>query len=87
MEKKVIKFYAHWCGPCKVYAPTFDRVKNDLQDVVEFVEVDVEQDTDNLSGQYKVRGIPMTILLQGDKVVKTHSGRMTEDELKQFILN
>ena len=36
MAKQVIKFYADWCGPCKIYGPTFDRVKQDLQDIVEY---------------------------------------------------
>ena len=87
MEKTVIKFYANWCGPCKIYGPTFERVKQDLQDVVNFVEVNVEEDEQNLSGKYKVKGIPMTVLVQGDKLLKSHSGRMNEEQLKQFILN
>jgi thioredoxin 1 len=87
MGKQVIKFYADWCNPCKVYAPTFDRVKQDLQDIVEFKEVNVEQDTENLSGEYKVKGIPMTILVVDGQVEKSHSGKMSEDQLKEFILN
>ena len=87
MEKTVIKFYSNGCGPCRVYAPTFERVKQDLQDIVKFVEVDVNQDNENLSAKYKVRGIPMTILLEEDQVKKSQTGRMSEDQLKQFILN
>jgi thioredoxin 1 len=87
MAKQVIKFYADWCGPCKIYGPTFDRVKQDLQDIIEFKEVNVEQDEENLSGEYKVKGIPMTILLEDGEVKKSQSGRMGEIELREFILN
>ena len=87
MAKQVIKFYADWCNPCKVYAPTFDIVKQDLQDIIEFKEVNVEQDTENLSGEYKVKGIPMTVLLEDGEVKKSKSGRMGEIELREFILN
>lgn len=87
MAKQVIKFYATWCGPCKVYGPTFERVKQDLQDGIEFIEINVEQDPDNLSGQYKVKGIPHTILLEDGEVKKSQSGRLSEEQLKQFILN
>lgn len=87
MAKQVIKFYANWCGPCKIYTPAFNRVKEDLQDIVEFVEVNVEDDPENLSGKYKVRGIPLTVLVEDGEEVKQHSGRMSEDQLKQFILN
>lgn len=86
-QKTVIKFFSNGCTPCKVYAPTFERVKEDLQDIVEFVEVNVEDDSENLSGKYKVRGIPLTVLVEDGEEVKQHSGRMSEDQLKQFILN
>lgn len=87
MAKQVIKFYANWCGPCRVYGPTFERVKQDLQDIVEFKEIDVEQDEENLSAEYKVKGIPMTVLVEDGEVKKSQSGRMGELQLREFILN
>lgn len=87
MAKQVIKFYADWCGPCRIYGPTFERVKQDLKDIIEFREINVEQDEENLSGEYKVKGIPTTILLEDGEVVKSQSGRMGEQQLKEFILN
>jgi thioredoxin 1 len=87
MAKQVIKFYANWCNPCKMYGPTFDRVKQDLQDIIEFTEVNVENDEENLSGEYKVKGIPHTILLENGEIKKSQSGRMGELQLREFILN
>ena len=87
MAKQVIKFYANWCGPCKMYGPTFDRVKQDLQDIIEFTEVNVENDEENLSGEYKVKGIPHTVLLENGEIKKSQSGGMGELQLREFILN
>ena len=87
MAKKVIKFYAEWCGPCKVYGPTFERVKQELQEGIEFVEVNVENDPDNLAGEFKVRGIPLTVVLEYGEKIKEKSGRLSEAELKELILN
>jgi thioredoxin 1 len=83
---KVIKFYADWCGPCRVYAKTFDEVVEDLKDQVEFVNVNVEKDTTGLAAQYKVTGIPMTVVIK-DEVQKTKTGRMDKSTLKEFILS
>lgn len=87
MAKQVIKFYANWCGPCKVYAPTFTKVKEELQGEVDFKEVNIEEDPDNLSGEFKVRGIPHTVVLENGQVVQQQSGRLSEEQLKELILN
>ena len=87
MAKKVIKFWASFCGPCRVYAPVFERVKQELQDTIEFVEVNVEDDPENLSGEFKVRGIPLTVVLEDGEKTKEKSGRLSEAELKELILN
>ena len=70
-----------------MYEPTFNLVKQDLQDLIEFKEINLEQDEQNLSGEYKVKGIPMTILLEDGEVKKSQSGRMEEIQLREFILN
>ena len=83
--KKVIKFYADWCGPCKLYAPIFDKVSQELKDEAEFVNVNIEKDTTGLAAEYKVGSIPTTILINGENQ-QTKVGRLEEDVLKEFIL-
>jgi len=83
---KVIKFYADWCGPCRVYAKTFDKVSEELKEQIEFVNVNVEKDTTGLAAQYKVTGIPMTVVVK-DGQEKSKTGRMDENTLKGFILS
>lgn len=88
MSRKVIKFFATWCGPCTVYAPAFEKVKQELQsEEIEFVEVNIENDPENLSGEYGVRGIPHTVVVQDGVELRARPGRLGEEELKQFILN
>ena len=83
---KVIKFYADWCGPCRVYAKTFDKVSEELKDQVEFTNVNVEKDTTGLAAEYKVTGIPMTVVVK-DGETREKTGRMDESTLKKFIFN
>lgn len=84
--KKVIKFYADWCGPCKLYAPIFDKVSEELKDQAEFVNVNIEKDTTGLAAEYKVQAIPTTVMIN-EGVEKSKTGRLEEEDLKNFILN
>ena len=88
MAKQVIKFFADWCGPCKMYGPTFTQVREELEsDEITFLEISVENDPENLAGQYGVRGIPHTVVLEEGVETKSQSGRLGAEELKELILN
>lgn len=84
--KKVIKFYADWCGPCKLYAPIFDKVSEELKDEAEFVNVNIEEDTTGLAAEFKVQAIPTTVIIN-EGVEKSKTGRLEEADLRNFILN
>lgn len=81
--KKVIRFTASWCGPCKVYAATFKDVQEKINNV-EFETVDVDNEN-NLIVEHGVRNVPTTVLIKEDGSVKKQSGRMSEKQLIDFI--
>lgn len=62
----VIDFYADWCGPCKVIAPSFEAIANELEDKATFVKINVDMFVNNdCMKKYNVRSIP-TILVLND---------------------
>ena len=80
---KVIKFYADWCGPCKTYAPVFDKVVTELN--VEYENINVDKDTTGLAAKYKVRSIPLTVFINEDGTSTKEVGMLSEEKLKQLI--
>ena len=80
---KVIKFYADWCGPCKSYAPVFDKVVKELN--VEYENINVDKDTTGLAAKYKVRSIPLTVFINEDGTSTKEVGMLSEEKLKQLI--
>lgn len=84
--KKVIKFWAPWCGPCRIYASTFDKVVDKYDGQVEFINVNVDEDQE-LSSQYNVRSIPHTVLIKEDGTVLPKTGLLSEKELEELVLS
>jgi thiol-disulfide isomerase/thioredoxin len=81
--KKVIRFTASWCGPCKVYASTFKDVQERINNV-EFETVDIDTEN-NLIAEHSIRSVPTTVLIKEDGSVKKQSGRMSDKQLIDFI--
>lgn len=81
--KQVIRFTATWCGPCKVYAPTFERVASETAGV-QFKTVDVDSG-DPLVMELGIRNVPTTVVLENGKVLQKQSGNMGAEQLKQLI--
>jgi thioredoxin 1 len=86
MGKKAIKFSASWCGPCRSYAPVWNKVKEEITDGVEYIEVDIDSDTKGLAAEYQVRSVPTTVIIQENGDTSKHVGLQTSQNLKELIL-
>jgi len=79
----VVDFYADWCGPCKVMAPTLDGFAHDRAGDVLVLKLDT--DANPLASQrFGIRGIPTLIAFRGGKESGRHVGatdRATLDQL------
>ena len=83
---EVIKFGAEWCNPCKQLAPIIDNIKSDYPNIT-FTNVDVDNDTDELSGKYTVRSIPAVFIEKDGKVVDKFVGLKSEQEIRKMLDN
>jgi thiol-disulfide isomerase/thioredoxin len=85
---QVIRFHAAWCGPCRAYAPTWNKVVNEnVESEVEFLEVDVDKDVSGKAAEYKIMSLPTTVVVKEGKIVAKKTGGMSENELKVLIFN
>ncbi|KIH93710.1 hypothetical protein SPBR_04362 [Sporothrix brasiliensis 5110] len=71
----VTDFYADWCGPCKIIAPTFDSLatKYAKPNRIAFAKVDVDNQRE-IAQQYGVRAMPTFVILRNGSVIDTIRG-------------
>ena len=82
-EVWVLDFWAEWCGPCKQYAPVFEGVSEERDDV-NFGKIDMEEHQE-LGTKLGVRALPTTLIIKGDEEVGRKSGVMNKSDLVSFI--
>lgn len=87
--KKVYKYFGTWCGPCKVYAPVFDKVVNQMAlSGIEFIDVDVDlPENADLVMQHKIKGVPATVKVYESGNFESKVGTMNEFQLREFVSN
>lgn len=80
----VADFSATWCGPCKMMAPVFHAVADEMVDEVDFYSVDVDENP-GLAAANKVFSVP-TLILYKDGVEASRSvGAISRSDLLDFI--
>ena len=87
---KVIKFYAEWCGPCKAYGPTFDKVANDpANSKIDFDSIDIDKfphTVDWLKTMHKGKSIiPTTVFIHEDGEMDVAKGPLTEGQITRRL--
>lgn len=82
---KLLKFYAEWCGPCKMLSKVIEDAKSDLTGLmINIEEIDIDENME-VAKQYNVRGVPTLILVEeSGQEVRRKSGYMNEAELIRF---
>lgn len=86
--KKVIKFSASWCGPCRMMSPIVEKIlkEDEFSNVVDFKPVDMDEDEENLGGKYGIRSIPTILVVDDeDKVLDKIVGAVPEQSLRAFF--
>ena len=78
--KKLLKFQASWCGPCKMLSKTFNQVQTEI----EIEEVDIDADPE-LTAKYRVRGVPTVILLEDNLELKRFVGVKGKEEIESWL--
>ena len=79
----LVDFWAAWCGPCRTFAPVYERVSERNPDLV-FGKVDTEAEPE-LAGEFQIRSIPTLMIVRDNVVLYMQAGAVGEPRLDDLI--
>ncbi|MHA2009207.1 MAG: thioredoxin [Candidatus Hodarchaeales archaeon] len=80
----IIDFWAVWCAPCKMFAPTFQKLQQEYYKDFIFAKINVDENPFIAQG-FGISSIPTTLFLKGSQVLKKLVGAMNYNTLKQLL--
>jgi thioredoxin 1 len=79
----IIDFWAPWCGPCKGFAPVFERVAEEHPDVV-FAKVNTD-DEQEIASHFQIRSIPTLMVFRDQIIIFSQPGALPQNALEQVV--
>ena len=80
----LVDFWAEWCMPCKMLAPTIEKIANDYNGKVVVGKIDTDANRE-ISIKYGISAIPTVILFKGGQVVQKFVGMRQERDFKAAL--
>lgn len=80
----VMDFFATWCGPCKMLAPIFESLSNEMSDKVDFAKIDIDRSLEVVE-EYKIVSVPTMIIFKNGKEVQRIVGFVPKEQIKSKI--
>ena len=79
----IVDYWAPWCGPCRGFAPVFERVAEANPDVV-FAKVNTD-DEQEIAQHFQIRSIPTLMVFREQIIVFSQPGALPQNALEQVV--
>ncbi|MBC8023519.1 MAG: thioredoxin [Burkholderiales bacterium] len=79
----IVDYWAPWCGPCRGFAPVFERVAEENPDVV-FAKVNTDEEQE-IASHFQIRSIPTLMVFREQIIVFSQPGALPQNALEQVV--
>ncbi|MBQ7699313.1 MAG: thioredoxin [Clostridia bacterium] len=80
----LVDFWASWCGPCRMIAPTVEEIAKEYDGKIKVGKVNVDDEGD-LAAEYDIMYIPTLIVFKDGKVTNVSNGLKRKDEILKML--
>lgn len=80
----VVDFWAPWCGPCRMVAPTLEKLAAELGNELTIAKVNTDENPE-WAMRYGVQGIPTMLFIANGKIVHRQVGALPEGMLREVV--
>ena len=80
----IVDFWAPWCNPCKMIAPTLDKLAKEMPDKILIAKVNTDDHAEWMQ-KFGIQGIPTLLFVSDGKVVHRQVGALPEKMLREVV--
>jgi thioredoxin 1 len=79
----IVDFWAPWCGPCRSFAPTYEKVSEDHPEIV-FAKLNTEEQQE-IAGHFQIRSIPTLMIFREKIIIYSEAGALPEGAFRELL--
>jgi len=80
----LVDFWAPWCGPCRMLAPTIDAIAEEYEGKVKVGKVNTDENP-QIATQHQINSIPTLMIFKGGQVVERLVGALPKEKITEKL--
>jgi thioredoxin 1 len=80
----MVDFWAEWCRPCHMLAPTVAEIATEYAGKLKVVKLNVDENV-NSAGRFNIRGIPTLLIFKGGQVADQIVGAVPKEQISKIV--
>ncbi|MCC7118875.1 MAG: thioredoxin [Anaerolineales bacterium] len=80
----LVDFWAPWCNPCKMIAPTLEKLAKEQEGKLIVAKINTDENPEWMT-KFGIQGIPTLLFVSGGKIVHRQTGAMPERMLRDAV--
>lgn len=84
----IVDFWAEWCAPCRIIAPSFEQLSKEMVGKLKFVKLNVDENN-KLAAEHGIMSIPCLVMFKNGKeagrIVGSMSAAMLKSRIQQLL--